>query len=143
MKFVVLDASVAAKWCVKEDDSDRAQELIEADFIFIVPDIFFPEVANAIRKHHEDGQLDAASVRLAVEDLLVIGIEPVSSAVLLPRATEIALALAHSVYDCLYVALAERWSIPLVTADARLCQKLSGSQWDRRAVLLAAIDQIT
>jgi predicted nucleic acid-binding protein len=144
MKFVILDACVAVKWYVRENDSERAQQLIDEGLLFLVPDIFFSEVANALRKHcQEDRQLDAASVRLAVDDLLVIGIEPVSSTVLLPRATEIALALAHPIYDCLYLALAERWSIPFVTADERFCQKLAGSERERHAILLAAIDQIT
>jgi predicted nucleic acid-binding protein len=143
MKFVVLDACVAVKWYVRENDSERAQQLIDAGILFLVPDVFFSEVANALRKHCQgDGQLDAPSVRLAVDDLLVIGIEPVSSTVLLPRATEIALALGHPIYDCLYLALAERWSIPFVTADERFCGKLAGSEWERHALLLAAIDQI-
>jgi predicted nucleic acid-binding protein len=143
MKFVVLDASVATKWYVKENDSDRAQQLIDRGLLFLVPDIFFAEVANAIRKQHrEDGQLDAESVRLAVDDLLVVGIEPVSSTILLSRAVEIALAIGHSTYDCLYVALAERWNLDFVTADSRFRRKLSGSPWERRAILLAEVDQI-
>ena len=142
MKFLVLDASVAAKWYVKESDSERAQKLIDRDFLFLVPDIFFAEVANAIRKQHrEDGQLDAASVQLAVDDL-VMGLEPISSTVLLPRATEIALTLGHPIYDCLYLALAERWSIDFVTADKRLRTRLGGSDWERCTVMLADADQI-
>lgn len=79
MSIVVLDASVAAKFYVRERDSELAQALVDREFNFLVPDIFFSEVANAIRKQHrEDGQLDAASVRLAIDDLLMIGAEPVT-----------------------------------------------------------------
>jgi predicted nucleic acid-binding protein len=39
---------------------------------------------------------------------------------LLPRALEIAKQFQQSVYDCLYIALAEREGYELVTADDRL-----------------------
>jgi predicted nucleic acid-binding protein len=143
MSIVVLDASVAAKFYVRERDSELAQSLVDREFNFLVPDIFFSEVANAIRKQHrEDGQLDAASVRLAIDDLLMIGAEPVTSTVLLPRSMEIALSLDHSVYDCLYLALAERAQVVLVTADARLFRKAKESLWANRITLLANIDEI-
>src|SRR5215203_1551749 len=135
MSVVVLDASVAAKLYVREPDSDLAQSLLDREFNFLVPDIFFSEVANAIRKQHrEHGQLDAASVRLAIDDLLMIGAEPVTSPVLLPRSLEIALSLNHSIYDGLYLALAERVQTVLVTADMRLVRKAKESQWADRVV---------
>jgi predicted nucleic acid-binding protein len=43
---------------------------------------------------------------------------------LLPRAFAIASAARIGVYDCLYVALAERESCGLLTADARLITNL-------------------
>lgn len=42
---------------------------------------------------------------------------------LLPRAYAIASAAGHGVYDCLYVALAEREGCELVTSDAKLIGK--------------------
>jgi predicted nucleic acid-binding protein len=44
MKYVVLDASVAAKWYVREADSDAAEKLFESNLQFIAPDIFLAEV---------------------------------------------------------------------------------------------------
>jgi len=43
---------------------------------------------------------------------------------LLPRAYSIAAAARIGVYDCLYVALAERKGCELVTSDARLLRSL-------------------
>jgi len=43
---------------------------------------------------------------------------------LLPRAIAISVQVRHGVYDCLYVALAEREGCELVTADARLLSNL-------------------
>ncbi len=43
---------------------------------------------------------------------------------LLPRAIDICLQIKESVYDCLYVALAEREACDLVTDDDRLVNNL-------------------
>jgi hypothetical protein len=45
---------------------------------------------------------------------------------LMPRAFAIAVAHMVTIYDSLYVALAETRDIPLVTADERLIRRLSG-----------------
>ena len=42
---------------------------------------------------------------------------------LLAPAQRLAARLTHSVYDCLYLALAQRLSCPLVTADRRLAER--------------------
>jgi hypothetical protein len=39
---------------------------------------------------------------------------------LVERATDLTVTLDHPVYDCFYVALAERERLPLVSADSRL-----------------------
>lgn len=44
---------------------------------------------------------------------------------LLTRATAISSSTFQGVYDCLYVALAEREGCSLLTADAKLVSKLS------------------
>jgi predicted nucleic acid-binding protein len=42
---------------------------------------------------------------------------------LLAPAQRLAARLTHSVYDCLYLSLAQRLSCPLVTADRRLAER--------------------
>jgi predicted nucleic acid-binding protein len=143
MKLIVLDASVAAKWYIREINSELAQRLLDGDFSFLVPDIFLAEVATAVRKQHrEHGQLNAADVRAAINDFLTLGIQPISSAILLPRAIEASLILDHPVYDCLYLSLAERSQKIAVTADKRLCEKVEGSEWADRVLLLSAAERI-
>ena len=46
---------------------------------------------------------------------------------LLPRAYEISSVMRIGVYDCLYLALAEREGCELLTADDRLVKNLTGS----------------
>jgi predicted nucleic acid-binding protein len=55
------------------------------------------------------------------------------------RALAIAESLAHPVYDCFYLALAEQADARLVTADTRLLNRLEGTAWRARGVSLSAI----
>jgi predicted nucleic acid-binding protein len=47
----------------------------------------------------------------------------VPTAPLRARALDLALRRDHPVYDCLYVALAQREGLPLLTADRRLAER--------------------
>jgi len=53
------------------------------------------------------------------------GIDLRPTAPLLPRAMGVARRLGHPVYDCVYLALAEREHAAFVTADHRLLRRLS------------------
>lgn len=53
---------------------------------------------------------------------------------LLPAAFDLALSLHQTVYDCLYLALAEARDSVMVTADQRFYQAVIGSVWADRIV---------
>ena len=140
MKFVVLDASIAMKWYIREDDSDSAQGILDSEVLFLAPDILFVEVAGAlIWQNRVYKQISKDDVLVAVDHLLRLGIEAVSSVILLGKAVEISLALGHPIKDCFYVALAERWKTVLVTADLQLYDKLKKSKWAESATTLADV----
>ena len=118
--IVVIDASVAAKWIFPEADSDRAAELRSPDNDFIAPSLIVAEIGNAICKAVLRKEVDAQDAT----DMLRIAVAHFARIVPLDelgiRATELAIELRHPVYDCFYLALAERERAPLVTADSRL-----------------------
>lgn len=143
MRLVVLDASVAIKWYIRENDSDAAQKLLDSDVMFFAPDLFLAEVVGAlIRQHREYRQLTKDDVRLAIEDVLRVGIEMVPSRVLLPRAAEIAIELGHPVRDCFYLALAERWDTVMITADVQFLAKAGRSEWAKHITSLTNVGEI-
>ncbi len=51
-------------------------------------------------------------------------------------ALEIAIEIAHPIYDCVYLALAQRLGRTLVTADRRFLRSLAGSDHAGRAMSL-------
>ena len=84
------------------------------------------------------GDREGVARRIA-EDVGKGPIEFHGTAPLAPRATAMALDLDHAIYDCFYLALAEREDAPLVTADRRFLGKLERSPWRDHAMALSAL----
>jgi predicted nucleic acid-binding protein len=123
MKFV-LDASVAVKWVLPEVDTPRALALRD-DFRKLIhellaPDIFPVEVAHALTRAERRGVLKPQEAQSKLDDVLVTAPDLYSYLPLLRRAVALSSQHRLGVYDCLYVALAEREQCELLTADNRL-----------------------
>lgn len=118
IEAAVVDASVAIKWVVEEEGSDRARLLASAKLE--APDLLPIECANILWRKVRLGDLrgEGATERLAL--LLRSPVTLIGSRELLDAALRLSLDLGHPVYDCLYLALAIRDAIPLLTADRRL-----------------------
>jgi len=123
MKYV-LDASVALKWELPESDSAKAIVLRD-NFVarvdeLIAPDFFPVEVAHALVRAERKNVLTPAEGAQALQRMLQQLPQLFFAVPLLTRAYEIASQARMGVYDCVYVALAERESCSLVTSDQRL-----------------------
>jgi len=122
----VLDASAVAKWFVEEDESREMRWIrdlyLEGAVTIYVPSLLFTELANALR--YVDG-LDSTDVINAVEALRSLRLRVVSDLEVLDRAIEIAFNHGITVYDAVYVALAEATGSKLVTYDKELLSEFS------------------
>jgi predicted nucleic acid-binding protein len=120
MKYV-LDSSVAFKWVVPESDTPKAVKLRDefrsAVHELISPDVFPPELAHALTRAERQGRIPLADAVIRLIDVRTIGPILIPSLPLLLRATARSSSTRVGVYDCLYVALAEREGCELVTAD--------------------------
>ena len=83
-----------------------------------------------------------AQATVAVDELPRFFDDLVPAVGLAARAFAIAKALRHPVYDCLYVALAERLGAHMVTADAKLIERLFSTDWARFVVALRNADAV-
>jgi predicted nucleic acid-binding protein len=127
MKYV-LDSSVAFKWVIPETDSDRALRLRD-DFLnaiheLLAPDIFPVEIGHALTRAERQKRIVVSEAAKLLIDVLNALPQLHPSFPLLLRACEISSQLRVGIYDCLYVALAEREQCDLVTADDKLVKNL-------------------
>jgi predicted nucleic acid-binding protein len=135
--MLVVDASVAWKWTFEEHLRDRALKLLESPQLLAAPELLLAEVMNIAWKNVRRGTYGQAQAAILLDALPIwIGrLEPLGS--LVRQASEIAFRLDHPIYDCFYLALAEREAVPLVTADKRLLGRVAGTPWARSVVDLA------
>ncbi len=125
MRQAVVDASVAAKWVVEERHSAEAALLLGFDTLY-APDHWRAEAVNVLWSKVFHGDLTQADAEERMTVLLRAPITETPIATLMPRAFQIAVVRMVTVYDALYVALAEQRGVPLVTADERLVRRLEG-----------------
>ncbi len=124
----VLDSAVALKWVLPEIDSDKADHLRD-DYRnqlheLLAPDVLPVEVAHALTRSERRGIIAIGQAVILFADVMRTSPQLSPYRPLLHRAITISSAARIGVYDCLYVALAEREGCELVTADMRLVHNL-------------------
>ena len=131
MSVTIVDASIAAKWylrgaseSLKEQADDLLLGYIGGKLRFVVPDLFFAEVANVLWKTIRLNRISKSAAMDAITSLCGQNIPAVPSAGLLQSAFVIATTFDRSIYDSMYVALAIESKGEFVTADERLANAL-------------------
>lgn len=116
-RAVVVDASVAFKWFVREPLTSEARRLLSPVFELTVPDLIWPELGSALWKRVRRQLIIPAEAQETLRDIRRVPIETRATETLMPRALEIAIMASRSVYDCIYLSLAESEGLQVVTAD--------------------------
>ena len=124
----VIDSSVAFKWVVPEVGSVRARQLRDdhqhAIHELLAPDVFPFELAHALTRAERQGRITVGQAVAQWANVLSTPPRLLPGLALTQRAIAISSAARVGVYDCLYVALAEREGCELVTADDKLIKNL-------------------
>jgi predicted nucleic acid-binding protein len=120
---IVLDASVAVAWAFEQEDHPTAAvalDRIRGDYAR-VPALWWYEVRNALIVNERRNRLtpgDTAEFLQALDRLaLVVDREP-------HEQTVIGFARQHglTIYDAVYLELAQRHNVPLATLDTKLAR---------------------
>jgi predicted nucleic acid-binding protein len=117
---LVVDANVAVKWVLPESDSERAVAIRTTDKELIAPALAWAEIGSAIWRTALRGDLSAAEAREYLKVAMAHYQRIIPLDELADEAVALAIRLRHPIYDCFYLALAERERCALITADARL-----------------------
>ena len=129
---VVIDASLAVKWPVEEDNSDKAHAVLQPwvaqDITRIAPYLMPFEVANALHRRVLGGELSHADSTRMIAHLPESQFELHQPPGLHVRALRLASQLNQTAaYDAHYLALAESFGCELWTADDRFYRLTSPS----------------
>lgn len=121
--MIVTDTSVVVKLFAAEEGSDLARKLLTSGEEFAAPDLLMLEVANALMtkvRRSELLEIHAERSLTSVPDVMALLYPSVE---LLEEAWLLAFQLRHAVYDCVFLALALRLEVKLVTADLKFLAK--------------------
>ena len=130
--MIVVDASLAVKWYIRESLSLESLALfLEHEGDITVPDIFVAEVMGALVRRanidktlRPESEISLRRFAATFDEQAMEAQRP--DAVNMSHAANLALDLGHPLRDCIYLALAMALGCDLVTCDARFAAKAKG-----------------
>ncbi len=136
LKMLVLDASVALKLVVEEPGTAQAFALLDLDEKRIAPDWLLMEAAAALWNKVKYSALLEIHAERSLQDMPRFFHQLVSSSELIDATFRLSFRLRHSVYDCIYLALAIRDGARLITADKEFFRAIKRVELANHAQLL-------
>lgn len=129
MRKIVVDASVCLKWVFEEEDSEKARNLLtlseKGDILLLAPEIWEYEIVNGFASAVFRNKLAYSKSKKLLKMILAAKPETISVEELLLKSLENCHKYRISAYDSAYITLAIENRIALVSADAKLAQKVS------------------
>ena len=131
--YVVVDASLAIKWVLKEPYAEKAlalaSEWATAETRPVAPCLLLVEATNVLHRRAVKGHISPSQAKHLLAGLLNMGIEVRESPQIHLRALELAQELQRpAVYDTHYLALADILGCDLWTADERFFNSVKERQ---------------
>ncbi len=128
-RLLVVDASVAVKWYLRDEEYLSAADLLfdhhkAGQVELAAPRQIRVEVASSFRRAALRGRISVPEVEDLVIDWMGIDLTLVDNEPLLLEATRLWIRHGCTLFDGLYIACAAQTQAPLVTADERLLRTI-------------------
>lgn len=127
MNHFVTDASVAIKWLIWEEGTERAHKLLDQIEFFYVPNLFLMEIDAVITKRVRKKEMTGVEALIKREQFRKFPFEQISYKEIEELAFELSIGFPITLYDAAYLATAIDHQAKLYTADHRLANGLSGT----------------
>ena len=120
-----LDTSVAVKWSLEEENSDKAKDLLERheakEIELFVPDLLLVELANVL--HYSRCYESDEMAKIVTDVRQTLSVILINNQIL-TKALQLSAKFEVPVYDTVFLAIAIQLGRPLITADERMYRKL-------------------
>ena len=128
-RLVVVDASVALKWHLRDEDltkqADALLEAFERNLVDLAaPSLIEYEIVNALRSAVLKRRLSMEEARSVLRRHQKIGIKLYSFSPYTLGSLDLSAKAGCSVYDASYAVLANSLGVDLMTGDLRLVNRL-------------------
>jgi len=129
---VVVDASLALRWVLRDEKEPSADALLERwvalPALMLAPPLFLAEITNALYLSTKRTRLTLDEAELALRSILELGIQVAEPPGLYLQSLQVAGKYdLTNAYDAQYVALAQIEDCELWTADERLISSIQPS----------------
>lgn len=125
MPGFVVDASATLPWCFQDEATPESDDLLvrlQSGEALIAPGHWLTEVGNGLLMAGRRGRISHGDVDLFLASLgqLLVEIEQISPLQLRDKVLPLANSQNLTLYDAVYLELAQRRGLPLATRDAAL-----------------------
>jgi len=137
MKCVVIDASVALKWyLVDEEYGPKAIGLLDKylsnDLDILAPSLLEYEIINGLIIAQKRGRIKEEKILEAIDGFISLEIKLKNLHLFYPRVLDYSRVYNRSAYDASYLALADEEGTIFITADGELYDAVKkGLKWVR------------
>jgi predicted nucleic acid-binding protein len=125
---LVLDASVIVKVYIPEELSEKAdllfQKIGRERISLIAPDLIYPETGNILWKKKRLKELKVSDVKVIADAIQTIPFIIIPSKSVIQLAIDIGMVYDITVYDAIYVSVAQIFEATFITADKKLVNAL-------------------
>lgn len=131
----VIDTNIAVKQFISDPLTEKTNQLFtyldsDPSARFFVPDLFYIECANVLRKYVRANLYPADLIEADLVDLKALRLISIPTKALMVEAAKISSEYDVSAYDGSYVALSHQAQVPFLTLDKRLRNSLIDSSFN-------------
>jgi len=129
----IIDSSIVLKWFFTKGENDIEtakiiyEKTLDRDYHMISPDLLIYELLNIFKYRTDFSEVKLEGIIKKIFNILIFSHIDYKTLI---NAYSISKKIEDSVYDCIYVAMSEKYRAPLITADEKLCKKAKKYNYD-------------
>jgi predicted nucleic acid-binding protein len=125
LKRIVIDASVALKWFLADEEYGQKalgilDKYVSKEIDILAPSLLEYEVINGLLIAKKRGRIEEEKVLMAADGFASLELNLRNISFFYPKVIEYCSLFNRSAYDSSYLALADEEKVPFVTADRGL-----------------------